>query len=145
MTTNGQSDEPSAVLDRLNAECLAAPGEIEPQIRLWTAVAALDQWILINRGSTDSPRPYALAAEAGNMVCIFSSPERAQAAAVTAGLVAADASVELIAVSLPGALDWLMSLGEHGVAGVTVDHPVIGAWTPLANLSMLRQDPTSSS
>lgn len=132
--------EVSAELDRLNAACLAAPAEIEPQIRLWQAVAGLSHWFFINRGSTDNPRPYALAAEAGNMVCIFSTPERAQAAAHGAGLVPADAAVQLLSVPLPAALDWMVSLGEYGVAGVTVDHPEIGAWTPLGNLPRLRQE-----
>jgi hypothetical protein len=32
-----------------------------------------------------------------------------------------------------------MSLGEHGVVGVTIDHPRLGAWCPLPNLARLRQ------
>lgn len=130
----------SAELDRLNAACLAAPTEIDPQIRLWRAVTGLSHWFFINRGSADSPRPYALGAEAGNMVCIFSTPDRAQAAAEAAGLIAPGSAAELLRVPLPVALDWIVSLGEYGVAGVTIDHPQIGAWTPLANLPRLRQE-----
>lgn len=60
-----------AEIDSLNAACLAAPGDIDPQIKLWQAVAALDHWVCINRGTAEAPRPYALGAEEGAMLCIF--------------------------------------------------------------------------
>lgn len=135
-------DERSAELDRLSADCLAAPERIEPQIALWRAVAALDHWFFINRGEAENQRPYALAAPSGNLVCVYSSPSRARDAARAAGLIAADASVELLSVAVPGAIDWVLTLGERGVSGVVVDHPQIGAWTPLPNLERLRAERT---
>lgn len=149
---NDQPDAPrlpdtsaaSAEIERLSSECRAAPDQIEPQVRLWTAIAALDQWFFINRGTNDEPRPYAIAAEAGNMVCVYSSPERANEAARAAGLVSSDAPMSLLRVPMPAALDWVVSLGERGLVGVTIDHPQVGAWTPVANLPRLRQDPPTS-
>jgi hypothetical protein len=137
---SGPSPEVLAELDRLDAACRAAPGDIEPQIRLWQAVAGLDQWVFINRGTAEQPRPYALAAEAGQMLCIYSSAERAQAGAVTNGLVQAGEPVPLFQIPLPAAIDWALALGERGVAGVTLDYPQLGAWCPLPNLVRLRQD-----
>ena len=150
---NDQPDAPrlpdtsaaSVEIERLSSECRAAPEEIEPQVRLWKAIAALEQWFFINRGADDNPRPYAIAAEAGIMVCIYSSPERASEAALGAGLTSGDEPMSLVRVPMPAALDWVVALGERGVVGVTIDHPRVGAWTPVANLPRLRQDPTSSS
>lgn len=126
-----------ADLDRLSDACRAAPEEIAPQVALWEAVAALEQWFFVNRGSDDAPQPYAVAAPAGPMVCVFSSADRAAASARESGLVGAEDAVPLFSVPLPQALDWVASLAQGGVAGVVVDHPTIGAWTPLANLARL--------
>lgn len=132
------SPEVLAEIDALDEACRAAPGEIDPQIKLWSAVAALDQWFCINRGTPENPRPYALAAEAGAMLCVFSSATRAKAAAHSVGLAPEGSPVSLFVVPLPAGLDWAMSLGEHGVVGITIDHPQIGAWCPLPNLAGLR-------
>jgi hypothetical protein len=129
-----------AELDRLDAASSAAPGDIDAQIRLWQAVAALEHWVFINRGTAEQPRPYALAAEAGQMLCVYSSGARAQAAAVENGLVPSDEIVPLFRMPLPAAIDWALALGERGVAGVTVDYPQLGAWCPLPNLKRLRKD-----
>lgn len=128
-----------AELDRLNEACLASPGDIEPQVRLWTAMVALDNWVCINRGTAEEPRPFAATVEAGPMVCVYSSASRAQAAAHASGLLPEGAPVPMFVVPLPGALDWAMSFGERGVVGVTIDHPQIGAWCPLPNLARLKQ------
>ena len=135
------SDAVLAELDRLHAAAAAVPGDIGAQIRVWQAVAALDHWVFINRGTTESPRPYALAAEAGQMLCIFSSASRAQQTARGSGLVSADDPVPLFSVPLPTAIDWALAFGPHGVAGVTIDYPQLGAWCPLPNLAGLRQQP----
>ena len=127
-----------AELDALGEACRIAPGEIEPQIRLWTAVAALDRWFSINRGTAENPRPYALAGEAGTILCVFSSAARAKAAAYANGLVPEGSPVSLSAVPLPDALDWAMSFGDYGIVGVSIDYPQIGAWCPLPNLARLR-------
>ncbi|WP_235735227.1 hypothetical protein [Nocardioides alcanivorans] len=128
-----------AELDRLNDACRAAPGDTDPQVELWTAVTALDHWVIINRGTPEAPRPYSLAGQPGAMLCVYSSATRAKAAAYASGLVPDGDPVPLLAVPLPAALDWVMSFGEHGVVGVTIDHPRLGAWCPLANLPRLRQ------
>ncbi|WP_197977367.1 MULTISPECIES: hypothetical protein [unclassified Plantibacter] len=129
-------------LDALNEACRAAPDDIDAQIRLWRAVAALDRWVFINRGPEDNPRPYALAAQPGNLIGIYSSGTRAQEAAYANGLVPPDATVSLLAVPMPAAIDWVRSFGEHGVVGVTIDYPRLGAWCPLQNLAGLK--PTDS-
>jgi hypothetical protein len=133
-----RDDEVLAELERLNAACVAAPGDVEPQIALWRAVAGLESWVFINRGTAEQPRPYALAAEAGHMLCLYSSAARAQDAAHSSGLVPAGEPVALFAVPLPAAIDWALSFGERGVVGVTLDYPQIGAWCPLPNLARLR-------
>ena len=132
------SDAVLADLDQLDAAVRAAPGDIGAQIRLWQAVAALEQWVFINRGTSESPRPYAIAADAGQLLCIFSSASRAQQTAHGSGLVPADEAVPLFSVPMPAAIDWALSLGQYGVAGVTIDYPQLGAWSPLPNLAGLR-------
>lgn len=127
-------------IDRLAAACQAAPDDLDAQIRLWQAVAALDRWIFIDRGAEGQPRPYALAADAGQMLCIYSSADRAEQTAHTSGLVAPGGSVPMFEIPLPRAIDWALSLGERGVAGVTIDYPQLGAWCPLPNLSRLRRE-----
>ena len=133
------SDAVLAELDRLDAAVGAAPDDIEAQIRLWRAVAALEHWVFINRGTPENPRPYAIAADAGQMLCIFSSGGRARQTAIGSGLVSADEPVPLFTVPLPAAIDWALSLGEYGIKGVTIDYPQLGSWSPLPNLSGLRQ------
>jgi len=127
-----------AHLDRLSDACRAAPDDIAPQVELWTAVASLDRWFCINRGTAEAPKPYAVAAANGAMLCIFSSAERAGVAARQSGLVPEGEQVPLFAVPLPKAIDWAGSFAQSGVVGVVVDHPMLGAWTPLANLAQLR-------
>ncbi len=127
-----------ATLDRLDQACKASPGDITPQIELWTAAASLDYWVCINRGTPESPRPYMVAADAGHMLCVYSSAARAVEGARTNGLVAPGESAPLLMLPLPGALDWAMSFGQHGVVGVTIDYPKLGAWCPLPNLARFR-------
>ncbi|WP_110205504.1 hypothetical protein [Nocardioides daejeonensis] len=127
-----------ARLDRLSEACRAAPREIAPQVQLWKAVAALDRWFFINRGTVEAPKPYAVDAAQGAMLCIFSSAERASGAARTSGLIADGEPAPLFGVPLPEAVDWVLAFARGGVVGVVIDHPVLGAWTPLANLERLR-------
>ena len=134
-----QDDEQAlAELDRLNAACAAAPDDIDAQIRLWMAVAGLERWVFIDRGTEGSPRPYALAAGPGHMLCIYSSADRAQAGARANGLVPEGTLAPVFALPQPAAIDWALSLGESGVVGVTIDYPQLGAWCPLPNLARLR-------
>lgn len=135
------SPQSVAEIDRLDQVCRDRAGEIEPQIELWKAVTALEFWVCINRGTPEVPRPYMLAAEAGPMLCVFSSATRAKESALINGLIAPDELVSLFSVPLPAALDWAMSFGEHGVTGVAIDYPKLGSWCPLPNLAMFRQSP----
>ena len=79
-----------ARLDELDAACRANPADIDAQIQLWRAVAALDQWVFINRGTSEAPRPYAIASDFGQLLCIYSSADRAQATARSNGFVSGD-------------------------------------------------------
>jgi len=135
------SAEVLAELARLDAAVREAPGEIDAQIRLWQAVAALEHWVFINRGTAEKPRPFAIAAEAGQMLCIYSSASSAQQTARDSGFVSGDDAVPLFSIPLPAAIDWALALGPHGIVGVTIDYPQLGAWCPLPNLAGLRQQP----
>lgn len=132
----GQTDALRAI-DELNEQVRAAPAEIPPQIALWRAIAALDAWFFINRGTEERPRPYAVAAPEGTMVCLYGSPDQARDAGLREGLFGEDDSMLLVALEVPIAIGWLQSLAAAGVVGATYDHPRIGAWTPIANLAML--------
>ena len=125
-------------IDALNAACRADPADIDAQIQLWRAVAALDQWVFINRGTAEAPRPYAIASDFGQLLCIYSSADRARTTAQGSGFVTGDEAVSAFSVPLPAAIDWALSLGEYGISGVTIDYPQLGAWSPLSNLSVLR-------
>ena len=138
MMMTDPSDAVLAELDRLDAAVRNAPGDIDAQIRLWQAVGSLENWIFINRGTPESPRPYAIAADAGQMLCIYSSASRAQQTARDSALVVGDDPVPLFSIPLPAAIDWALSLGPYGISGVTIDYPQLGAWSPLPNLAGLR-------
>jgi hypothetical protein len=132
-----------AELDRLNDACRADPQSIENQIALWTAVSRLDEWFFINRGTTESPRPYGIAAEAGTTLCLYSTAERARSGARANGLVAEDSPTPLFSTPLPQGLEWVLSLADAGVTAVVLDYPHLGAWTPVTNLASLRRPATS--
>lgn len=142
-TTSGSLEphpDQLAEIDRLHEVASARPTEIEPQIDLWRAVTALENWVVINRGTPEAPRPYVLAAPTGNMLAIYTSATRAKEGAIANGLIAEGDQVPLMLVPLPAGLDWALSFGQHGVAGVTVDYPRIGSWCPLPNLTRLRDE-----
>ncbi|HEX6342147.1 hypothetical protein [Umezawaea sp.] len=132
--------ETVAELDRLDEAVRAAPaGDTAAQIALWRQVTALEHWFFIARGSAEQPRPYAAAAEQGPMICLYSSAARAGDAARALGLTDAEGgAVPLFGVPVPGAIDYVASFGEAGVFGVTLDHPRLGHYIPLANLGLLK-------
>lgn len=131
-----------ARIDEFHALSQQAPKEMDHQVKLWEAVVSLNYWVAINRGTAQSPRPYMLAGQSGPVLCIFTTPQRAHEAAYTNGLVPANERIMLMAPPLPAALDWALTFSQYGVAGITVDYPRIGAWTPLANLAHLKQTRT---
>lgn len=138
--TEDNSPELVAELDRLDAAVKAAPaGDTTAQISLWRQVTALEHWFFIARGSADRPRPYAVAAEQGPMICLYSSAARAGEAGRTLGLVDPESGpAPLLGVPMPAAIDYVASFGEAGVFGVTLDHPRLGHYIPLANLRLLK-------
>jgi hypothetical protein len=139
MTTD---NDPAAVaeLDRLDEAVRAAPaGDTTAQIALWRQATRLRTWFFIARGEPDRPRPYAVAAAHGPMICLYSSAGRADEAARTLGLAAPEGeAVPVVAVPLPAAIDYLASFGAAGVVGLTLDYPRIGHHIPLANLGLLK-------
>ena len=139
MTTD---DDAAAVaeLDRLDEAVRAAPaGDTTAQVALWRQATRLRTWFFIARGEPDQPRPYAVGAAQGPMICLYSSAGRAAEAALALGLVAAaDDAVPLFGVPLPTAIDYVASFARAGVVGVTLDHPRIGHHIPLANLGLLK-------
>ncbi|GAA3458686.1 hypothetical protein ACFFSW_07515 [Saccharothrix longispora] len=138
--TGDNEPEVVAELDRLDAAVRAAPaGDTTAQVALWRQVTALEHWFFIARGSADRPRPYAVAAGQGPMICLYSSVARANEAARTLGLVdPRSGSAPLFSVPMPAAVDYVASFGQTGVFGVTLDHPRLGHYIPLANLGLLK-------
>lgn len=138
--TRDNNPEMVAELDRLNEAVKAAPvGDTTAQVALWRQVTALEKWFFIARGSADQPRPYAVAPAQGPMICLYSSAARANEAARALGLVdSGDGTVSLFSVPMPAAIDYVASFGQSGVFGVTLDHPRLGHYIPLANLGVLK-------
>lgn len=138
--TRDNDPELVAELDRLDEVVRAAPaGDTTAQIALWRQVTGLAHWFFIARGTADRPRPYAVAAEQGPMICLYSSTERANDAARGLGLVdQGSGAAPLFGVPMPAAIDYVASFGRAGVVGVTLDHPRIGHHIPLANLGLLK-------
>ncbi|KAA1424811.1 hypothetical protein FE697_002530 [Mumia zhuanghuii] len=129
-----------AEIDRLDEAVRAAPaGDTTAQIALWQQVTRLEHWFFIARGSAEQPRPYSVASAQGPMICLYSSAARATDAARALGVADPDgAPVPLFGVPMPAAIDYVASYGQAGVVGVTLDHPRIGHYIPLANLGVLK-------
>lgn len=119
-----------AELDRRKAAVAATPGDPGAERAVWEAAAQLGFWHLVNRGTADDPRPSGFEVDGvGRLLGVYSTRERAGAVAGEGGTV--------LAVPMPGALKWLASFAQHGVAGIVLDHP--GPWTPLGNLRFFAQ------
>lgn len=138
--TRDNDPEVVAELDRLDEAVRAAPaGDTAAQIALWRQVTWLERWFFIARGSANQPRPYGVAAEQGPMICLYSSAARANDAARALGLGDSEGgAVPLLSVPMPAAIDYVASFGTSGVFGVTLDHPRLGHYIPLANLGLLK-------
>ncbi|MCC8247668.1 hypothetical protein [Saccharothrix luteola] len=138
--TRDNSPEAVAELDRLEEAVKAAPaGDTTAQIALWRQATSLEHWFFIARGSADRPRPYAVAAEQGSMICLYSSAARANEAARALGLLDPEGdAAPLLGVPMPAAIDYVASFGQAGVFGVTLDHPRLGHYIPLTNLGLLK-------
>lgn len=126
-----------ARIDGLAAASKDAPGDQAAMAELWRAVLSLERWICIARGADDQPRPFVGGFPEGPMLLVFTTAERARAGAVAAGLPEEEAR-RLLAVPLPGAIEWAASLAASGVHGLVLDHGITGAYAPLANLVPMR-------
>lgn len=131
------SPEVVAEIDRLAAASRAAPQDREAMSALWRAIFGLDRWLFLVRGELDAPRPYALGFPEGPMVLAFTTAERARAAGLANGL-REDEVQHILAVPLPGAIEWIAGHADAGILGVTFDHGVSGAFAPLGNLIPMR-------
>lgn len=126
-----------ARLDALSAAAREAPQDQATMAALWRAALGLERWILIARGSSEDPRPFAATFPPGPLLLVFSTAERAQVGGMAAGLSREEAS-RLIATPLPAAIEWAASFQAAGIVGVALDHGTTGAWTPLQNLVPMR-------
>lgn len=117
-----------------------ASGAPDAEIDLWRAVVRLPEWFFIARGEPDRPRPYGVAFDAGPVICVYSSAERAQRAARDLGLAGESESVPLMTVPMPAALEWIQSFAAAGVFGIALDHPTLGHYVPLPNLGFLQRE-----
>lgn len=104
---------------------------------LWRALYGLERWIFLDRGEPDDPRPYALAFPQGPMVLAFTTSDRAQAAGRANGLSDDDVR-RMLALPLPGAIEWVAGLAGAGIVGVLFDRGVVDAYAPLGNLLPMR-------
>lgn len=131
--TGDNDPEMIAELDRHGEAVRAAPaGDTTAQIALWRQVTGLEHWFFIARGSAGQPRPYAVAAEQGSMMCLHGSAARANEAIRALGLADSEGgAAPLFGVPMPAAIDYVASFGKARVAGVTLDHPRLGHYIPL--------------
>ena len=71
-----------AELDRLDEAVRSAPaGDTSAQIALWRQTVRLGTWFFIARGSEAQPRPSAVAADLGPLICLERRAARGAAAA----------------------------------------------------------------
>lgn len=131
------SPETVAEIDRLAEVSRAAPQDTESTAAMWRALYGLERWLFIARGELSEPRPYAITLPQGPMVLAFTTAERAQAAGRANGL-SEDEVKHILAIPLPGAIEWAAGLASTGVFGIAFDHGVTGAFAPLANLVPVR-------
>jgi len=134
----GADEQTLARIDELSAATLtAAPGDSAVWGALWAEVFALPQWIFIARGGLERPQPYIGVFPQGPMLCAYTTPDRAREGALAMGLPEEEAGL-VLAVPAEGIVDWAASFQQHGVVGITFDHPRLGFFSPLANLLPIR-------
>lgn len=123
------TDNAPVMVERLDQRKQAlTPGDQAAEMAFWEAAAQLGLWFVVNHGTRDEPAPKVFQPEGATLIAVYSSHDRAAAAA-------GEGNVD--AVPMPAALDWLASYAEKGATGIVMDHP--GPWIPLANLSYLKR------
>jgi len=134
----GADAQTLARIDELSAATVsAAPGDPAVWGPLWAAVLALPQWLFIARGGMERPQPFIGVFPQGPMLCAYTTPDRAREGALAMGLPEEEAGL-VLAVPAEGIVDWAASFQQHGVFGITFDHPRLGFFSPLANLPGIR-------
>lgn len=138
METPNAPDAVVAEIDRLAAASQAAPQDVGAMSAVWRALYGLDRWLFIARGELTDPRPYAISLPQGPMVLAFTTAQRAQAAGRANGLSEEEVR-HILAIPLPGAIEWAAGLASTGIMGIAFDHGVSpGPFAPLANLIPMR-------
>ncbi|WP_378144353.1 hypothetical protein ACFJGV_12860 [Cnuibacter sp. UC19_7] len=133
-------DPPTEVvadIDRKAARLRAEPESFAAMDGLWRAVYGLERWIFLARGTEEAPKPYAGELSPGPMLFAFTTPDRAREGGRSVGLSDEESSL-LLAVPLPGAIEWAASFGQAGIAGIAFDIPSAGYYAPLGNLLPMR-------
>lgn len=126
-----------AEIDRLVAVSRNAPQDMAAMDAMWRALYALDAWLFLARGELDAPRPWSLSLPEGPMVLAFTTAARAQEAGRAAGF-SEEEVAHILAVPMPGAIEWVAGLGSAGLVGVVFDYGVSAAFAPLRNLIPMR-------
>jgi hypothetical protein len=109
-------------------------------LAFWNAYFRLPHWLLIARGEEGNISPFVVVARDKPTVLVFSDAEAAKAIGIAAGLPEAEAS-KLIALPLPGAIEFVASFAQHGVQAVQFDAHVDGGIViPIGNLPPMRAD-----
>ena len=114
----------------------AAKAGAPPQ-DLWRAWYSLDaHWLL---GSPSTPgSPFVGEVDGAGWVFLFTDSVRAfDTAPQLLGVTPEE--VRAIKVHMPGAIDWLVSLGASGVTGIRVNQGASGFFAPLTNLVPMRE------
>lgn len=133
----------AAELPALLQAVRAADAGPDERLAFWSAIFGLPHWIFIARGSADRPSPFVVYAGADGRtptLLAFSHPKDAVDVARAAGLPAAEAE-QVLAVPMPGAVDWAVSLAESGVQAVQFEAQDAGGLVvPIHQLPQMRAD-----
>lgn len=105
---------------------------------LWRAIYGLERWLFIARGEPTSPSPFAIAHQQGPLLLAFSTAERARKAALVNGL-SEDEAGRILAIPLPGAVEWAASMAGSGLTGFVLDYGTLDAFAPITNLLPMRE------
>lgn len=132
------TDDTIAGIDAAAEALRATPDSFAAMDRLWRAVYGLSHWAFVARGTDEAPTPFVGELAAGPMVFAFTTVGRAHDGALSAGL-DEEAASRVLAVPLPGAIEWLASFADSGVRGVVFDLPRFGYFAPLQNLVPMRE------
>lgn len=140
----GADDQTVARIDELCAATqTSAPGDPAVWGPLWAAVFDLKEWLFIARGGMKQPQPFIGVFPQGPMLCAFTTADRARAGALAMGLPEEEAGL-VLSIPSEGIAEWVASFQQHGVFGITFDHPQLGFLSPLANIIAIRDAVTAN-